>query len=197
MSGLGFVAWTVRTEEHAEVVFARNQMEARRLGAAELEYDEEYCEAERAPEFDACSGWQELREAQLAAGWWFGCAWCDCGAERVCDDEDFEPFVNGRDVYCNEWHAGAEAVRHVERRIRIWTAIEATLAKFPGVKIEHVSPDAGWTDSPNRRGIVDFRLPNDPTARLSWGVGDATIRVCEAYMAAFNEYRAALGKAAA
>jgi hypothetical protein len=191
------VAWIVSERDRSEVVWARNAMEARRLGASELGHmlDEESYEYRRAPEFDGFTGnIEELRRAQLAAGWWFDCAWCDCG-RRVSEDEGddgepCEPVVRGDAVYCSEWHAGAEVVRHVERRIRIWEAIAAAVERFPGATIHYVSDrchgshhtDGKW------RELVSMRVPGVDCA-VDWFTGDEEIRLPVAHTDAYREYK--------
>ena len=201
-----FVAWVISESygEHSEVVFARNAMEARRLGAVELggwDSEESY-DYRRASEFDGCSSMQELREAQLAAGWWFGCGWADCSEDRCSEDgEDddgnpLEPAVRDEHVYCNEWHAGAEAVRHVERRIRIWEAVEATCAKFPGAEILTVNDQCRGPNHTDNvwRARVCFRVPGVDYS-IDWYVGDTDVFLPEEHVPAFLAYRDARDEA--
>jgi hypothetical protein len=210
-----FVAWIVRDsdEEHAEVVAARNVMEARRLGADEVNNGEfESCTAERAPEYDALLGDSDaLRYKQLEDGWWFGCNYADCGNERVsydCDDYDEggklvepDPFVRHGDVYCSAWCAGAEAVRHVDKRIRIWEAIEWAVATFPGASIDDVWPDTfEWREAgkPGEPRVSSNRIvatvwlfvPQQFKIRFGWQVGQAEQDMDAVAAAEWNEYRA-------
>lgn len=154
-------AFIVREPEegHCEVVYARNAMEARRIGAPEFDgAEEEYLEVERAPEFDDLQG-RSMREVQLEHGWWFECTHCSRRVDEYAEWYDvdtgetveLEPTVRGNAVYCSPWCVGAERVRTVERRIRTWDAIEWAVQRFPGCRILMVNPNSyarthDWND---------------------------------------------------
>ena len=203
-----FLAWKVSDsdEEHAEIIAARNIMEARRLGADIVNNGEfESCTAEREPDYDDVLGDADaLAYKQLANGWWFGCNYCDCKNEHVSydteEDDDGEPiaqdpFVRHGDVYCSAWCAGAEAVRHVERRIKIWEALEWAVGMFPGARIDSVWPDTfAWAGAKSTNRIVAtvwiYVPPQFGPDRFGWQVGQDEQDMSEHSATVWNEYRA-------
>lgn len=182
-------------EERATVVYARNPMEARRLGHCVDDVgamnDEDELLVERAEYLDDLRG-RSLIEVQLAHGWWFGCGYCE---RRVSYDEDedgaFEPHIRGDDVYCSGWCAGAEAVRHVDQRIRTWEALEWATARFAGARIESVWPTTfGFEDRSQLVATVHLRVP--PRFEFQFAVQRGqTMMVTEAAAAEWHAYQAA------
>lgn len=159
-------------EERSTVVYARNPMEARRLGhyqedVGAMDYEEELY-VRRAPEFDDLRG-KSLLRAQLDAGWWFECGYCQA---HVSEDEvrydpedverefEIEPTIRGHYVYCSPWCAGADAAGYVDRRARKWESIRWAVECFPGCRVERV-----WVATVNRQGRftpqVEITLPPD------------------------------------
>lgn len=129
-------------EGQGDVVFARNPMEARRLFSEQSGVEQTSLHARRTPEFDDVEDIDELRWAQLVHGWWFTCGYCDARVEFSEEDTagtELDVEVRGEHVYCNGWHAGAAAVRQVDRRIKTWEAIEKAEAAFPGAVIDEVN----------------------------------------------------------
>lgn len=99
----GFKAWVVKdTEEgYACVVWARNPLEAKRLGLYELDDNWWYGEGERyrierAKQFDNATK-ETLKELQWKNGWWFECE--SCGNERITNEGGI--FIKEtQTVYC-------------------------------------------------------------------------------------------------
>lgn len=185
-------------DDRSEVVFARNPMEARRLGANELDAEEESCTFRRAPEFDGCASHDELRQAQLDAGWWFTCGYCErhvavgdtyFAGENEDEEYEFEPVLWG-DVYCNGWHAGADAVDHVVRRIRSWEGAEAAIERFPGAVIERVNPNTFHHERRNELvATVEFRVPPEFQFVFWWQVGDNSLTMSALAQQEWSGYR--------
>jgi hypothetical protein len=184
-------------EESATVVYARNPMEARRIGHCQDDVgsmDHELdLHVHRAPEFDDLGG-KGLCEVQLANGWWFTC-W-HCGSRvttepRYDHDTDrkieLEPVIFGERVYCSPWCHGAHAAVHVERRAIAWTAIAATVQRFPGCRVVDVVPKGLPTPH------VRFTLPPEHRVEMFWCAGDRdSLRLhWREHIEAWNQYREA------
>jgi hypothetical protein len=141
---------------------------------------------------------EAVRAEQLDRGWWFTCGHCerhvDQDGTRYVGEADYEypfdPVIRGRDVYCDGWCAGAEAVAHVERRIQKWTVVEAAMEKFPGAVICDVS--ANTYHMTRRNEIVPtvrFQVPPRYHATFTWQLGDETLLMNECVLEEWNEYR--------
>lgn len=122
------------------VVYAATPGKAKRLGAGELDYSEwTSLHAVRQPQFDGLGG-DALIRAQLADGWWFGCASLRC-QKQVRDDEEgcvAKYVVRNGCVYCSSACCLRELRRQRDARIREWNAVERAVQQWPGDPIEHV-----------------------------------------------------------
>ena len=126
-----WLAYKVETfdSERAVIVYARNPMEARRLGAEKLEchYEERECSVERTPEWD--DGYDT--RALLDAGWHWECGSC----YRYCYGEDTHVVVRDDVAYCSACCCITELKRQRARREQEWRGIELVTRLAPGVEI--------------------------------------------------------------
>jgi hypothetical protein len=181
------------SEEAEVVVYARNPMEARRLGShhdiGSMCHETELY-VRRAPEFDDLDG-KSLPEAQLKRGWWFTC-W-HCGSRvtaepRYDHDADREieldPVISGTRVYCSPWCHGARAATHVERRAVAWATIAEVVQRFPGCRVVDVVPQG--LPTPHAR----VTLPPDHRVPLHWEAGwERPALHWREHIDAWNQYR--------
>jgi hypothetical protein len=180
------------TEEsqYCALVFARTELRARILGAAQVELRGEGADfvARRAPEFDAHAPGPVPHSAMLAEGWLFECAFCghmvdkdgceEC-IEAAADAPEAdahhtvvgeEPAVEGQDVYCS--NQCAELARNErEARTAMYAAAEAEMVRrWPGAT--RTSRWLGVDD----RVYVHFTFPGGQHDVL-WIVGEKEVRV--------------------
>ena len=131
---IGAYVVTSPDEEHSVIVYARNPMEARRIGACEVDSfgggDECYCGVERRPELDEGYDTRML----LELGWHFECGGC----YNRCT-EDSEHLVVRDDVaYCSAECCIRELKRQREERAAIWRGLELITELAPGARIERL-----------------------------------------------------------
>lgn len=196
-------------EDRATVVWARNSVEARRLGHYQDDIgtsaDETELHVRRAPEFDQLNPHLPFRIQQLQAGWWFECWHCErrINVDDFIEVEDehapdggyeypFEPVDDGRGIYCNGWCAAADAVGHVERRIRMWEAIERAVERFPTAVI-HSYSDCWRGAGDRKRGMITFSVAELPYS-LTWMVNEETINVPKMHEHLWGSYRRRVGR---
>jgi len=121
MSG-ALKAYVVQDESdaHAEVVFARLNAAARRIGANKLDSDFHSVTCRRAPEFDHCSPGPVPFTTLFEYGWWRECDGCGVRIEDGAYDDDgnvidFDIVEEAAAVYCTP----ACRVRHVAEHARV------------------------------------------------------------------------------
>jgi len=174
-------AWKVSSldEEQEDIVYARNHFEAAREGASAFGLCADEVTVKRDPDFDDLRG-RSLWQAQLEAGWWFGCHAPRC-ERRVSlegwdpngyDDEEDEDedsrattVVIGEWIYCSPECVEAEKEYHADARRRKWAAVEAAVAKWPGITI------TGWHGNcfgPKERWESDEKNIKGTPLRSGW-----------------------------
>ena len=132
------------------IVFAADEAEAQRKGAAELDLsidDGEVYDCERRPEFDSFAdrGFVPAEEL-IAAGWWFECLGCghQVNSDMEGEDEDGEPYplnpvYEDHGVWCTpECKARELEDRRIRKEMQA-AAIEdfkrRIHRRFPGVQL--------------------------------------------------------------
>lgn len=141
-------AVTDKDEGSGGVVFAKTNVEARRVGAAEFgDGDFAAFDCRRAPEFDrwASRGAVPLL-ALYEAGWWQECVGCERRIQQDWDDEPLNPRETPRGLYCTpackRWddEERAKRERHEARALR---AMERSLLRrLPAAEIVRDKSDA-------------------------------------------------------
>ena len=128
-SPIGAYVVTSPDEEQSCIVYARNAMEARRIGASEWN-DEHECGVERRPELDEGYDTRML----LDLGWYFECG--GCYDRCTCDS----PHLVVRDevAYCSAACCIKELQRQRREREFTWKGIELVTQRAPGARIERL-----------------------------------------------------------
>jgi hypothetical protein len=123
--------------ESAVIVYARNPMEARRLGNNELGNadDERHAEVERTPEWDDGYSTRDL----LDAGWHWECYGC----LKRCFGSDPHVVVRDDRVFCSATCCIAALKKERAARERLWAALERAVEKLPGVEIHNIFENVG------------------------------------------------------
>ena len=210
------VAWKVEIgdrdyDEPGEVVvFARNAMEARRLGVDELRNDGVDAEfdavgAERAEAFDKYAPGPMTCRTYLAEGWHWSCSECeDMVTEDGCDEcdarlEEAEPCVEGspcerlhpvireHEVFCNSTCAertDAERARRANLKAKMRAEFER---RWPGAT--HATYWTGPHEQEFTEG-VEFRIPGGQAQVMwePWRPEGAQIHVALCDLAAWCEF---------
>jgi hypothetical protein len=127
-------------DEGSDIVFADTEQDARSL--SELGVESEYLLVERVPEFDILQGkgHDELRAAQLLAGWWFTCSECECHVfedYHIDDGDEVEgtPVIIGDSVYCSAdcYETHLECHRRYAENERL--VCEEAMQRWPGIEV--------------------------------------------------------------
>lgn len=136
-------AYSVQGYESGCVIFASSHVEARRLGANEIDHEFESIEScKLAPEFDQyCPGPVPVR-ALLEHDWRFGCYGCSriiYGME-VEDDETgecHEPIFHGDGVFCTSDCRDSDIRGREERKAAKEKLLNTFAKHFPDCTVEH------------------------------------------------------------
>lgn len=173
------------------LVHAHTRAEAKAAAQGELDAEYTSLRATREKAFDDLGG-DDLVRALLAAGWWMGCMGC---MEHVRSEEEegevydeghrAAPYVlrNG-DVYCSSKCCLKWLRKQRAERVAIWTAMETTVAKWPGVEILHVWNSIGGVS-------VHFRFPGGEYL-VGWTIGDDEVSVLQGDVEAWEQFVAPL-----
>lgn len=170
------------------VVYAHNNVTARRLGASELNLSFEEVEScTRQPQFDQFAPGPVPLSATLASGWWHTCTSCGCQFEKdgmvgmydnsdVEAEEPFEPVEDEKQrPYCSlpcmmqDWQHRRECAR------RETALIEACLSSWPSAT--NIHPHVYLPrHRPVEEQSVSFSLPG-LLFPVRWTLGASTLSV--------------------
>lgn len=180
-------AYSVQGYEAGAIVFATSSIEARRLGANQIDQPFEDIEScRRAPYADEYVAQGKVPALVLIAnGWWFECG--HCGA-RVCDDSTHDdddetphqPVEENNWVFCSPKCQQAEHDERAARQARKQRVIETVAETFPGAEVK-------WVDD-SEPARCAFTFPGGKTAAY-WRVGEETVELPPADHAAWEIYR--------
>lgn len=131
-SPIGAYVVTGYDGEHSAIVYARNPMEARRLGNNEIGNgdDERFCEVVRSPEWD--DGYDT--RALLDAGWHWECGSC----YKPCWGDDLHVLVRDDVAYCSIACCIKSLRKEREERATIWQGLESIARRAPGARVERI-----------------------------------------------------------
>lgn len=137
------LAYVASDEDESHIVFARNLMEARRLG--------DDLPIQRAPELDeyAAAGKVPAEDLLEKFGWRFECYHCSAKLDRdreVCNEEtgdlreDLDYVYVGNYVYCCPACVLKEAAEIANRKTTSDALRAGAIARFPGIATKLTCP---------------------------------------------------------
>lgn len=157
-------AYTVNSDEHSCIVFAKSHVEARRVGAQELDGDFEGMEScKLTPEFDKYAPGPVPIQAMIESGWWYECSGCsrrvDSDNENFDEEEEEEGsvppelvYVGNTRVYCSQACLDRETARWAKEKADKEFLIAKATEQWPGIEVV-------WTSCYSEPHIIDFRFP--------------------------------------
>ncbi|MCS2154733.1 hypothetical protein MUU49_19460 [Scandinavium goeteborgense] len=189
-------AFHVQGDEYGCIRFAASNVVARREGANELDEDFNCVTCKRIPDADkyASQGQVPARALVEDLGWWQECGYCNCHVDNETEGRVWDEGTIYCDIECEARLMNLRSDVEKERqRIKAaeQTAIEAAIAKFPGI--------SDVTAHHNFKKEVDvyFRFPGG-AGRASWtlggdfvGTGRADGEPFKAYLASIRQEGAA------
>lgn len=178
-------AYSVQVEDAGVIVFASNDIAAKRLGANELNTEAEYIEMCRREPWADCyaeQGWVPAKDL-LENDWYLECFNCSA---QVSAYDDNEPIYRGAELYCSQVCRDSFEAQKKEARQRKEERSKIALSKWPGIELLYVSEH-------DRDARIEFRFPGS-VGRVAWRVDEPFVSMCSADIPAWEKFVAGVVK---